>query len=89
MAETFETASRPRRTGWMLPVILLILMFAIPSVAGGTIVNPEQIPEFIKSVLMQTWFVLDTESWWMGILHMSLLVIAGFLTITSWRKPRT
>lgn len=53
VAGNVETVSRPRRTGWVLPVILLVLMFAIPSVKGGAIVDPAQIPEFIKSVLMQ------------------------------------
>ena len=37
---------------------------------------------------MMTWFVIDPASWWMGILHLPLLVIAAFLTITSWREPR-
>lgn len=37
---------------------------------------------------MMTWFVISPDSWWMGILHLPLLVIATFLTITSWREPR-
>ena len=37
---------------------------------------------------MMTWFAINPESWWMGILHVPLLVIAAFLTITSWREPR-
>lgn len=37
---------------------------------------------------MMTWFVISPESWWMGILHLPLLIIATFLTITSWREPR-
>ncbi len=38
---------------------------------------------------MMTWFVINPESWWMGMMHVPLLVIAAFLTITSWREPRT
>lgn len=38
---------------------------------------------------MVTWFVTDPESWWMGMLHVPLLVIAAFLTVTTWREPRT
>lgn len=37
---------------------------------------------------MVTWFAANSESWWMGILHLPLLIIASFLTITSWREPR-
>lgn len=46
---------RPRRTGWVLPLVLLLLMFTIPSVEGAAVVGPEQIPEFVKSVLTQPW----------------------------------
>lgn len=37
---------------------------------------------------MMTWFVINPASWWMGILHIPLMVVAGFLLITSWREPR-
>ena len=36
-----------------------------------------------------TWFVLNPQSWWMGVLHVPLMIIAAFLTFTSWREPRT
>lgn len=35
-----------------------------------------------------TWFVVRPASWWMGTLHVPLLVITAVLTITSWREPR-
>lgn len=38
---------------------------------------------------MVTWFVINPESCWMGILHVPLMVIAAFLAITTWREPRT
>lgn len=38
---------------------------------------------------MMTWFVITPASWWMGLLRVPLLVIAVFLTTTSWRDPRT
>ena len=47
--------SRPRRSGWVLPVVLLAVAFAVPSVQGGAIVDTEQITELIKNVLMQPW----------------------------------
>lgn len=37
---------------------------------------------------MLTWFVVKPASWWMGILHVPLLVITALLTITSWRESR-
>ena len=37
---------------------------------------------------MLTWFVLNPASWWMGVLHIPLMVIAAFLVITTWREPR-
>ncbi len=37
---------------------------------------------------MMTWFVMETASWWMGVLHVPLLVVCAVLTITSWREPR-
>lgn len=35
---------------------------------------------------MLTWFVINPDSWWMGTLHVPLLIIAALLTITSWRE---
>lgn len=37
---------------------------------------------------MLTWFAVKPASWWMGVLHLPLLVIAAVLTITSWREAR-
>lgn len=50
-----RTVSRPRRTGWVLPLALLLVTFAIPSVQGGAIVDTQQITGLIQSVLMQPW----------------------------------
>ena len=52
---TSRTAARPRRTGWVLPLVLLLVTFAVPSVHGGAIVDTQAVPELIKSVLMQPW----------------------------------
>lgn len=38
---------------------------------------------------MMTWFVISPDSWWMGTLHLPLLVVATFLTVTSWREAQT
>ncbi len=35
-----------------------------------------------------TWFVLAPESWWMGVLHLPLLVVCGVLTVTTWVEWR-
>ncbi len=37
---------------------------------------------------MMTWFVINPANWWMGTLHVPLLIVAAFLTITSWREGR-
>lgn len=45
---------------------------------------------------MLTWFVINPASWWMGVLHLPLMVIAPILVITNWpekhdsspRRPR-
>ncbi len=37
---------------------------------------------------MLTWFVVKPASWWMGVLHVPLLVITAVLTVTSWRESR-
>ena len=44
---------------------------------------------FIFGLLnLLTWFVVKPASWWMGVVHVPLLVITAVLTITSWREPR-
>lgn len=52
---TTKTVSSRRRTGWVLPVALLLVMFGVPSLQGNTFIGGQQIPEFIKSVLMHPW----------------------------------
>ncbi|MDO5712685.1 MAG: hypothetical protein Q4P32_13245, partial [Micrococcales bacterium] len=49
------TAARARRTGWVLPVLLLVVIFGVPSVQGGAIVDTQQITQVIGSVLRQPW----------------------------------
>lgn len=39
----------------MLPLVLLLVTLAIPSVQGGAIVNSQQVTELIHSVFMQPW----------------------------------
>lgn len=33
-----------------------------------------------------TWFLLAPESWWMGVLHLPLLICSIFLLATSWTE---
>lgn len=37
---------------------------------------------------MMTWFLINPSVRWMGILRLPLLIVAAFLTFTSWREPR-
>lgn len=37
---------------------------------------------------MTTWFGLSPESWWMGVLHIPLLVLSGYCLVTAWRDVR-
>lgn len=46
---------RLRRTGWVLPLALLLITFGAPSMRGGAVVGSEQVTELIQSVLMQPW----------------------------------
>lgn len=49
------TVAPPRHTGWVLPLAILLVMFGLPSVQGGAVVDSRRIPELIQSVLMQPW----------------------------------
>lgn len=67
-----------------------------PVVAGVMLVRPQGFPRVVAVAVaslgvvfgllnMLTWFVLSSESRWMGVLHVPLLVISVVLLITAWR----
>lgn len=71
-----------------------------PVIAGTMALRPKAYDKTTRAIVgwlgllfgllnMVTWFVINPDSWWMGILHLPLLVISTFLTITSWREPRS
>ena len=69
-----KSASRPRRTGWVLPVVLLLVTFAVPSVQGGAIVDTQRITELVQSVLMQPWS--ESVPVLLPVAKLALLVVA-------------
>ncbi len=49
-ADVLQTRGQRR---WVLPLILLLIIFAVPSVKSGAIADSQQMPELIRSVLSQ------------------------------------
>lgn len=68
-------------------------------VAGAMFVRPDAYPAWLRVAVgstgtlygllnMLTWFVLSPVSWWMGVLHLPLLICSLALTMSSWAAAR-
>lgn len=69
-------------------------------VAAAMFVRPDAYPGWLRVLIgtvgvlfgllnAVTWFVLAPQSWWMGVLHLPLLVCSAVLLATSWAEART
>ena len=69
-------------------------------VAGAMFVRPEAYPALLRVAVgalgaifglmnLVTWFVIAPQSWWMGVLHVPLLVCSLDLTMTAWQSARS
>lgn len=70
-----------------------------PVVAGTMALRPEAYGRTTRAFVgwlgvifgalnMVIWFLLDPASWWMGTLHLPLMVICALLVVTTRREPR-
>lgn len=69
------------------PVILAILLLYFPNINIATLRITAFVGLYFGIMNMITWFVLSTEYWWMGVLHLPLLIISciGFILSRATR----
>jgi hypothetical protein len=58
------------------PIILSILLLYYPRINGITLRITSFVGLLFGILNMITWFILNTNFWWMGILHLPLLIIS-------------
>lgn len=69
-------------------------------VAAAMFLRPDAFPAWLRVAVgtlgalfgvlnAVTWFVLAPQSWWMGVLHLPLLLCSTVLLATSWTDART
>ena len=58
------------------PVILAILIIYYPTVNKITLRITSFVGLYFGLINMVTWFIIDSKFWWMGVLHMPLLIIS-------------
>lgn len=66
------------------PFILAILLLYYPSINKVTLRITSFVGLYFGIMNMLTWFVIDPEYWWMGILHLPLLIISFIGLLLSW-----
>lgn len=70
-----------------------------PVVAGVMVLRPHAYPQFLRTLIgwsgtlfgvlnMWTWFGAKPDSWWMGVVHIPLLLISLTLVITTFIEGR-
>jgi hypothetical protein len=69
------------------PIILGLMILHSEGVHASTLAVAAWVGLLFGVTNALTWFVLDAASWWMGILHLPLLLLAGYGAWLS-RRPR-
>jgi hypothetical protein len=67
------------------PVVLSILIIYYPNINMATLRITSFVGFYFGVVNMITWFILNTDFWWMGVLHLPLFLISSFGLLLSMR----
>lgn len=70
----------------VIPVILVVAILFFTRINFITLKVTSFIGLLFGIVNMITWFIMDIEMWWMGILHMPLLLISLYVFIVSRKE---
>ncbi len=82
----FFVANESMVTGCMLiPVILAILLLYFPRVNPVTLRVTGFIGIIFGLINVLTWFVLNPGMWWMGVMHLPLLVVSSVSFTVTFR----
>jgi len=68
------------------PVIIGLLLLYSDGVDKATLSVISYVGFVFGLFNMVTWFVMDSANWWMGVLHLPLLVIAFYGLIVAYRE---
>jgi hypothetical protein len=71
----------------MTPVVLAVLMMFHPAVNPAVLRVTSFAGVLLGLVNMIVWFVLETWGWWMGVLHIPLVVISIYAFLFALVKP--
>jgi len=74
----------------LIPVILAVLLLYFPRVNPVTLRVTGFIGIIFGLINVLTWFVLNPGMWWMGVMHLPLLIVSsvGFTAGRSNLKPQ-
>lgn len=70
----------------VIPVILVVAILFFNRINLITLKVTSFIGLLFGIVNMITWFIMDIEMWWMGILHIPLLIISLYVFIVSRKE---
>jgi len=71
------------------PVVIGMMLLYSDSVDKGTL-SVISYAGFIFGVMnMITWFGINRDSWWMGVLHLPLLIISAYGLLVAYREKNT
>jgi hypothetical protein len=72
----------------MTPVILAVMMLYHPTVNLAVLRVTSFVGMLLGVVNMVVWFVLMPSAWWMGMLHIPLLVISIYAFVLGLRASK-
>jgi hypothetical protein len=70
-------------------VVLGVLLLADDGVRSGTLALAAWVGLLFGVANLLTWFVASPQSWWMGVLHLPLLIISGYAAWCARSSRRT
>jgi len=75
----------------MTPVILAVMTLYHPTVNPAVLRVTSFVGMLFGAVNMLVWFVVMPSAWWMGVLHIPLLMISIYAFVLGFRtsKPET